>query len=66
LHDAVVSESVFPVTTPGFPVPKPVIAVPGQVPMSPVTTVAPVLVMVVAATTPKVLARPKTIGGLRS
>ena len=64
LDAAVLPALVFPVTTPGFPVPKPVIAVPGETPISPVTTVAPVLVIVVAATTPKVEASPKTIGAL--
>ena len=41
------------------------ILVPGQVPQSPVMTVSPVLVRVVAATAPKVLARPRAMGELR-
>jgi hypothetical protein len=50
------------VHTPGG---KPVIAVPGQVPQSPVITVLPRLVRVVAEIAPYVLASPMTIGAAR-
>jgi hypothetical protein len=62
LHAAVPPADVVPVHTPGG---KPVMAVPGQVPQSPVMTVLPVLVKVVAAIAPKVLASPSKIGGDR-
>ena len=54
---------VAPVHTPGG---KPVIEVPGQVPQSPVMTVLPVLVRVVAAIAPYVLAAPRAMEEARS
>jgi len=45
---------------------KPVTALPGQTPHSPVTALAPPLVIVVAATTPNVTASPKVIAAARS
>lgn len=42
------------------------IALPGQTPHSPVITLAPLLVIVVAATTPKVAASPMVIAAARS
>lgn len=62
LHAAVPPADVVPVHFPGG---KPVMAVPGQVPQSPVMTVSPVLVRVEAAIAPKVLASPITTGAAR-
>lgn len=62
LQAAVPPADVTPVHLPGG---KPVMPVPGQVPQSPVITVAPVLVSVVAEMAPYVLARPITMGGPR-
>ena len=62
LHAAVPPADVIPVHFPGG---KPVIAVPGQVPQSPVMTVGPVLVRVVAAIAPNALASPITTGADR-
>lgn len=59
LQAAVPLADVVPVHTPGG---KPVIAVPGQVPQSPVMMVLPVLVRAVAAIAPNVSASPMTIG----
>jgi hypothetical protein len=53
---------VIPVQCPGG---KPVIEVPGQVPQLPVMRVSPVLVRVVAAIAPKLLAAPNKTGSAR-